>query len=67
MLIHYKKDNIIDCRGDKIILDKIYSQIKKSIVFPSNGEKEYNIFYSSYSSEINKIIGDFVEDNKSLK
>ncbi len=66
LFIHYKKDNVIDYKGDKIILSMISSKIKKNIVFPSNGEKEHNIFYSSYHQKIYKILGDFVEENRLL-
>lgn len=63
LFIHYKKDNIISYKGDKIISNKISSKIKKCIVFPSSGEKEHNIFYSSYHNEIYKLLGDFVNEN----
>jgi len=63
LFLHYKNDNVTD-RGDKIILSKLSSKIKKSIVFPSNGEKEHNIFYSAYHQRIYRILGDFVEKNR---
>jgi len=63
LFIHYKKDNIVNYKGDKVISNKISSKIKKYIVFPSNGEKEHNIFYSSYNKKIYELQGDFVEEN----
>ena len=63
LFIHYKKDNIINYKGDTIISNKISSKIKKCIVFPSNGEKEHNIFYSSYHKKIYELLKDFIEEN----